>query len=82
MRPVPVGVEPALKSYLDDVSAAILQLQNPGKPANEFAVAFASLPPPENYKNCRCTVTDKNCIAISTNVSTVWTWLRADGTAI
>lgn len=62
--------------------AAVVKLQQPGKPANLFAVAFAGLPPADLYKNCSCLVSDKNCIAASTFVGTSWTWLRADGSAL
>lgn len=82
MRPLPQNLEPHLKAALDDMRSAILQLQQPGQPQGLFATTNANLPPGASYKNCRCILTDKNCIAISTEVAGTWEWLRADGSAI
>lgn len=82
MRPVPVGLQPELSAFLMEMRSAVTQLQNPGQPAQEFAVTSAQLPPAKSYPNCRVLVTDKNTLAISTLVGTAWTWRRADGSAL
>lgn len=82
MRPVPNGLDPNLVAFLNEVSVAIGQLQNPGNPVQEFATVQAQLPPAASYKNCRVLVTDKNTIAISTLVSGSWAWLRSNGAAL
>lgn len=82
MRPVPNGLDPNLVAYLNEVSVAIGQLQNPAGPVQEFATVQAQLPPAASYKNCQVLVADKNTIAVSTLVSGSWTWLRSDGSAL
>lgn len=84
MRPVPQGIDPNLKSFLDEVRRSVLELQQPGQPQAEFSTTFAKLPPADTYKNCRCLVTDKNAMAISSYDagSVTWKWTRADGSAL
>lgn len=84
MRAVPVGIDPNLKSFLDDLRSAVVGLQQPGQPQTEFATPFAKLPPAIDHKNKRCLVSDKNAIAISTYDagSATWKWLRSDGSAL
>lgn len=82
MRPVPVGIDPALAAFLAELRSAVSQLQTPAQPVQCFAVTQAGLPPAANYKNCEVLVTDKNTKAISTLVTGTWTWLRSNGSAI
>lgn len=79
----PGSLEPAdLLALLGDLAAAIAELETPTKPQAMAYVLNASLPPADSWRGCMIFVTDKDCIAISTDVAGVYTWLRADGSAI
>jgi hypothetical protein len=83
MRPIGPDVPPNLRELLTEIRNAILELQNPTQPTQEFAVdAEADLPPAADYPNCRAIIDGDNTLVISTNVAGTWTWLRADGSAI
>lgn len=82
MRPVPVGLDPILTAFLKELRGAVADLQRPGQPQLAYAIASTSLPQAESWKTCVVELTDKNCLALSTNVAGTWTWLRADGSAI
>ena len=76
---VPEAVRAVLQTYFD----ALQQLQSPGAPSPLAEVSLeADLPPAADYPNTQIVVTEHNCIAVSTDVSGTWTWLRADGTAL
>ena len=83
IRPVGVGaVGESLTALLDEMRSAILELQSPQAPVRMPSVLNASLPPADSWRGCMIFVTDKDCIAISTDVAGNYTWLRADGSAI
>lgn len=82
MRPVPEGLEPHLKAFLQDVRSALMQAQNPAQPQPACALLDADLPVASDWKNCVVNVTDKNCLAVSTEVGNDWLWVRADGSSI
>jgi hypothetical protein len=46
------------------------------------SVLFADLPPAADWQACMIHVSDRNAIAISTPVAGIYTWLRADGSAL
>ena len=86
---MPIGVRPVdpslgfpLSEILRNLSDVAAEVQNPTQPVALASVAFASLPPAANWPGCMIHVTDRNSIAISTPVAGVYTWLRADGTAL
>jgi hypothetical protein len=86
---IPVGPgikDPASAAVLKSHEDAIRSLQNPGAPEQcaeiDTAANLALRLPPADWPNCRIIVTDKNCLAISTNVAGTWTWLRSDGGAL
>lgn len=60
----------------------LLELEQPTKPVTFPSCTNANLPPAASWPLGGIIVTDKNCLAISTLVTGVWTWLRADGSAI
>lgn len=82
MRPVPPNAPPELLPLLQDFRSAILELQSPTKPVSLAAVLNAALPPADAWRGCAVFVSDKDCIAISTDVAGTYTWLRADGSAL
>ena len=82
MRPVDPTLGFPLVPLLRDMQDAITEAQVPTKPVQLATVAFASLPPADSWRGCMIHVSDKNCIAISTPVAGVYTWLRADGSAL
>lgn len=84
MKPVPVGIDPTLKAFLDELRQAVTALQSPNQPQAEAALTFAQLPDAADYKNRRCLVTDKHAIAVSTYDagSSSWKWTRSDGSAL
>jgi trimethylamine:corrinoid methyltransferase-like protein len=75
-----------MRTVLQGYYEALTQLQNPGAPVQfgviDTAANLLAQAPAANYPNAAIVVTDKNCIAVSTNVAGTWTWLRADGTAL
>jgi hypothetical protein len=71
-----------LLQTLQEIAAAITELEAPTRPVQMPAVLNADLPPAENWPGCYIFVTDEDCIAISTDVAGTYTWLRADGSAI
>lgn len=86
---MPIGVRPVdpnfgfpLSEILRNLSDVAAEVQTPTQPAALASVAFASLPPAADWPACMIHVTDRNCIAISTPVAGVYTWLRADGSAL
>lgn len=79
---LPLDALACLQSLYD----AIQELQNPGAPVQlpeiDTSANLLLQAPAASYPNCAIMVTDKNCIAVSTNVAGTWTWLRADGSAL
>ncbi len=86
IQPPGPGVPEALRAILQGYYEALTQLQNPGAPVQfseiDTAVNLLATAPAADYPNAGIIVTDKNCLAVSTNVAGTWTWLRADGTAL
>ena len=82
MRPVPPNLAFPLGPILQDMQDAIREQAVPTKPVLLATVAFASLPPAADWPGGIIHVSDRNCIAISTPVAGVYTWLRADGSAL
>jgi hypothetical protein len=82
LRPVDPTLGFPLSAILRDMQDAIRELQTPTQPGRLAVVTFANLPPADNWRECAISVSDKNCIAISTSVAGIYTWLRADGTAL
>jgi hypothetical protein len=76
---IPLPLQPFAKSVVD----ALDELQNPGAPFRFASVAtVADLPSAETFALSGIIVADANALAISTLVGAVWTWLRADGSAL
>jgi hypothetical protein len=82
IRPISPDLGYPLSAILQDVSDAAAEIQTPTQPVALATVLFASLPPADNWRGCMIHVSDKNSIAISTPVVGVYTWLRADGSAL
>lgn len=82
MRPLPPDLPPPLQAVLRDMYQAIIELQTPTQPVRLPPVVNLSLPPADNWRGCAVFVSDKDCIAVSTDVGGTYTWLRADGSAI
>lgn len=84
MRPLGPGtLEPAnLLATLQDIYTAIAEIQVPTKPVQLPPVLTADLPDADLWRGCAVFVTDKDCIAISTDVAGTYAWLRADGSVI
>lgn len=84
MRPLGPGsvVGDELLTTLQEIAASITELEAPTKPVQMPYVLNADLPTAANWPGCYVFVTDKDCIAISTDVAGTYTWLRADGSAI
>ena len=82
MRPVSPTLGFPLAPTLQEMQDAIREQAVPTKPVQLASVANADLPPAADWPACMIHVTDRNCIAISTPVAGVYTWLRADGTAL
>ncbi|MFN8992482.1 MAG: hypothetical protein ACK5X3_02245 [Pseudomonadota bacterium] len=82
VRPVNPDLPFPLSEILRDLSNVAAEVQTPTQPVALASVAFASLPPAANWPGCMIHVTDRNSIAISTPVAGVYTWLRADGSAL
>lgn len=82
IRPVDPLLPYPLGPLLTDIADAVRELETPTKPLLLASVAFASLPPAANWPGGIIHVADRNCIAVSTPVAGVYTWLRADGTAL
>ena len=83
MRPVGPGVTgETLTTLLAEIRDAVIELQTPEAPVRMASTTNANLPPADDWRGCMIFVSDKDCIAISTDVAGVYTWLRADGSAI
>lgn len=83
IQPPGPGIPEALRPILQGYYEALTQLQNPGAPVQLPEVALeADLPAAADHPNTAIVVTEHNCIAVSTDVTGTWTWLRADGTAL
>lgn len=84
IRPVGPGIDSwaALSPLLNEMRDAVIELQNPTRPTALASVVNADLPPADSWRGCCVFVSDKDCIAISTDVAGTYTWLRADGSAI
>ena len=84
IRPVGVGATTpdSISALLNEIVAAVTELQAPTKPVQMPTCTNANLPPADSWRGCFIFVSDKDCIAISTDVAGVYTWLRADGSAI
>lgn len=79
----PGSLEPSdLLALLREMAGEIAELQAPTRPQAMAYVLNADLPPADEWRGCMIFVTDKDCIAISTDVAGNYTWLRADGSAI
>lgn len=84
MRPLGPGsvVGDELLQTLQEMAAELAEVTAPTKPVQMPYVLNADLPTAANWPGCYVFVTDKDCIAISTDVAGTYTWLRADGSAI
>ena len=82
MRPVSPTLGFPLAATLQEMQDAINEQAVPTKPVQLASVVNADLPPAADWPGCMIHVTDRNSIAISTPVAGVYTWLRADGTAL
>ena len=82
MRPVSPTLGFPLAATLQEMQDAINEQAIPTKPVQLASVVNADLPPAADWPGCMIHVTDRNSIAISTPVAGVYTWLRADGTAL
>ena len=82
MRPVSPTLGFPLAAALQEMQDAINEQAVPTKPVQLASVVNASLPPAADWPGCMIHVSDKNSIAISTPVAGVYTWLRADGSAL
>ena len=82
MRPVSPTLGFPLAATLQEMQDAINEQAVPTKPVQLASVVNADLPPAADWPACMIHVTDRNCIAISTPVAGVYTWLRADGSAL
>lgn len=82
VRPISPDLGYPISAILQDLSNVAAEVQTPTQPVALASVAFDSLPLAAKWPGCMIHVTDRNCIAISTPVAGVYTWLRADGTAL
>ena len=82
MRPVSPTLGFPLAASLQEMQDAINEQAIPTKPVQLASVVNADLPPAADWPGCMIHVSDKNSIAISTPVAGVYTWLRADGSAL
>ena len=82
MRPISPTLGFPLAPTLQDMQDAIGEQAVPTKPVQLATVLFADLPPADSWQACMIHVSDRNSIAISTPVAGVYTWLRADGSAL
>ena len=82
MRPVDPNLGFPLVPLLREMQDAIREQGVPTKPVALATVAAADLPPAADWPACMIHVSDRNCIAISKPVAGVYTWLRADGSAL
>lgn len=82
IRPISPDLGYPISQILQEMQDAIVEHETPTQPVRLATVAFASLPPADSWRACMIHVSDKNCIAVSTPVAGVYTWLRADGTAL
>lgn len=82
MRPVSPTLGFPLAATLQEMRDAINEQAIPTKPVQLASVVNADLPPAADWPGCMIHVSDKNSIAISTPVAGVYTWLRADGSAL
>lgn len=82
MRPVSPTFGFPLAPTLQEMQDAINEQAVPTKPVQLASVVNADLPPAADWPGCMIHVTDRNSIAISTPVAGVYTWLRADGSAL
>lgn len=85
---VPVGpdVPEALRPLLEALSDAVAALQQPGAPgvlwSHPTGATLEATVPAADYPDTHCLVDDINSIACSTKIAGVYTWRRADGTAL
>lgn len=85
---VPVGgdVPHALAMILKSHEDAIRELQNPTQPTDLWvhptAATLEATAPAADFPGKHCLVDDINSVAVSTQVAGVYTWRRADGTAL
>lgn len=82
VRPISPDLGYPISAILQDLSDAAAEIQTPTQPVALASIVFASLPPAASWPGCMIHVTDRNSIAISTPVAGVYTWLRADGSAL
>jgi hypothetical protein len=79
---VPKELQPLLKSMYD----AITELQQPTGPSalwvHSTAATLEATAPAADNPGAHCMVDDINSIAVSTKIAGVYTWRRADGTAL
>lgn len=85
---VPVGgdVPPSVAMILKSHEDAIRELQEPTQPTSAWVHPTASTleatAPAADFPGKFCMVTDINSLAVSTLVTGVYAWRRADGTAL
>jgi hypothetical protein len=82
VRPITPDLPFPLSDILRDLSNVAAEVQTPTQPVALASVLFADLPPAADWQACMIHVADRNAIAISTPVAGVYTWLRADGSAL
>ena len=81
MQALPV-VGPTVEFPVSQILQAVIDAVAELQAAQLTTVTSAGLPPADQNRACMVHVSDKNCIAISTPVAGVYTWLRADGSAL
>ena len=82
VRPISPDLGYPVSAILQDLADVAAEIQTPTQPVALASVLFASLPPADSWRGCMIHVSDKNAIAISTPVAGVYTWLRANGSAL
>ncbi len=72
--PAPLGTNPYLANWLNDLESRIGTLENPQAPGLVFACLHADLPSAATYFNCVARVTDTNILVASDGTN----WIRQD----
>lgn len=83
LTPVGPGLPPNVAAVLKSHEAALRELSTPTQPVQLAHRALkADLPPAGDWKGGVIICDEINAIVQSTLVASVWTWLRADGSAL
>lgn len=68
--PRPLGIDPRLGEWLDEIEGRVGSLEKPGSPTPLYACALAALPSAATFINCFAYVTDTKITVVSDG--TVW----------